>query len=203
MIFREKYQYEIYMEKPDIESDLKKKVEELKHENLSLKGTVNELKGRMLELIIWRELNSFRKKSKAFSDFKKRLRPMPENEQIKAMIESFEKIVFDTVWINYYIQSPECHALEIDVFAEAKNETGYYALIFECKNKNEKNLPSIDDARLFANKVKSFSHSLKNEKQPILICPLYLSANGFDSEVESWLHEQGILTADITTWGII
>jgi len=202
MIFREKYLYEIYRQKPDTESDLKKKVSLLEHEVLSLKGTINELKGRMLELIVWRELNSFRKKNKPFSDFKKRLRPMPDNDQIKAMIESFEKIVLDTVWINYYLQSPEHRALEIDALAETKNETGHYALIFECKNKDEKNLPSMDDARLFANKLKLFVHPLQNEKKPISLCPVYLSANGFDSEVENWLHEQGILTADITTWGI-
>ena len=128
---------------------------------------------------------------------------MPDNEQIKAMIERFEKIVLDTVWINYYIQSPEHRALEIDALAETKNETGHYALIFECKNKSENNLPSMDDARLFVNKLKLFVHPLQNKNQPISLCPVYLSANGFDSEVESWLHGHGILTADITTWGII
>jgi len=31
---------------------------------------------------------------------------------------------------------------------------------------------------------------------------IYLSANGFDDEVERWLHSQGVLTTDVDTWGI-
>jgi hypothetical protein len=32
------------------------------------------------------------------------------------------------------------------------------------------------------------------------VCPVYLSAKGFEPSVEAWLHEQGVLTADRESW---
>ena len=31
---------------------------------------------------------------------------------------------------------------------------------------------------------------------------IYFSANGFDPDVEEWLHEHHVLTADMHSWGI-
>ncbi|MCP4113172.1 MAG: hypothetical protein GY749_47855, partial [Desulfobacteraceae bacterium] len=56
-IFRERYQYEIEMVRPDVSSDLAAKIK-------SLEGKLNELRGRMLELVVWRELNRCRKENK-------------------------------------------------------------------------------------------------------------------------------------------
>ncbi|MCP4105350.1 MAG: hypothetical protein GY749_39180, partial [Desulfobacteraceae bacterium] len=40
----------------------------------------------------------------------------------------------------------------------------------------------------------------KKNKKILFVCPVYLSAKGFDSKVETWLHSNGILTADLETW---
>jgi hypothetical protein len=40
------------------------------------------------------------------------------------------------------------------------------------------------------------------DKKIQFVCPVYLSAKGFDVPVEEWLHKQGIFTADLTTWEV-
>jgi hypothetical protein len=32
------------------------------------------------------------------------------------------------------------------------------------------------------------------------VCPVYMSAQGFGPKVETWLHEQGVLTTDLEHW---
>ncbi|MCP4109719.1 MAG: hypothetical protein GY749_30070, partial [Desulfobacteraceae bacterium] len=32
------------------------------------------------------------------------------------------------------------------------------------------------------------------------VCPVYLSAKGFEQDIEAWMHSRGILTADLETW---
>jgi hypothetical protein len=79
LIFRERYQYEIYKKQFNMASELKKRVKELEQNNRSLKGQVNELKGRMLKVVLWRELNTYRKKGTAISGLENRFRPMPDH----------------------------------------------------------------------------------------------------------------------------
>lgn len=76
LIFRARYQYEIDQVEPDVPAELTAKIERLEDEKKSLQGALNELKGRMLELIVWRELNICRKEEKPITDFANRLRPV-------------------------------------------------------------------------------------------------------------------------------
>ena len=74
-------------------------------------------------------------------------------------------------------------------------------LVFEIKNRGEKNPPMMKDAELFAEKVKRIKEMLEQRDKKIsFVCPVYLSAEGFDEEIEAWLHTQGIFTADMGTW---
>ncbi|KPA15937.1 hypothetical protein MHK_003849 [Candidatus Magnetomorum sp. HK-1] len=61
LIFYHKYQYEIYHQKSDVEGELYKKIEGLEKDKKSMQSRINELKGRMLELVVWRELNKCKK----------------------------------------------------------------------------------------------------------------------------------------------
>ena len=56
LIFRERYQYEIENVRPDAGSEFAARIAVLEGEKKSLEGTVRELRGRMLELIVSREL---------------------------------------------------------------------------------------------------------------------------------------------------
>ena len=103
------------------------------------------------------------------------------------------------VWMNYFLNIPATMPLEVDILAIHEKENTLFALAFETKNRNEKNLPTIDDCKYFKNKLKILTHSLNQQKQ-LTIYGIYFSANGFSDEVEQWLHDQGILTIDLDTW---
>ncbi|MBT3388201.1 MAG: hypothetical protein HN417_09735, partial [Desulfobacula sp.] len=53
LIFRDRYQYEIEAIRPDVSGELAGKIKALEKEKKSLEGALNELKGRMLELVVW------------------------------------------------------------------------------------------------------------------------------------------------------
>jgi hypothetical protein len=77
LIFRDLYEEEIHRKKPNIAAELTASVNaELKKENLSLKGALNELKGRMLEFVVYRELNHYRKQAQPIKHFRQRIRPV-------------------------------------------------------------------------------------------------------------------------------
>ncbi len=42
----------------------------------------------------------------------------------------------------------------------------------------------------------------EKNKKIRFVCPVYLSAKGFDSDIEMWLHEQGVFTADMESWDV-
>ncbi|KPA12740.1 ATPase domain protein, prokaryote domain protein [Candidatus Magnetomorum sp. HK-1] len=203
LIFRERYHYEIYREKFDIASELRQKVQDLEKNNRSLKGQVNELKGRMLELTIWRELNSYRKKGQIILHLEKRFRPMEQSFKHYPILEIVKKWPIAKIYINYYIQSPETVAMEIDILVECTTETTYNAIVFEIKNTDEKKCPAETDVQLFAQKIDVLKYALTRQGcNEINLVPIYLSANGFQAETEKWLHDKGIFTADIQSWGI-
>lgn len=85
LIFRELYQEEIERVKPDIGSELAAKVQKLEREKCSLQGALNELKGRMPELIVFRELNRCCKTRQPVKNFRQRLRPVSNQELRKKM----------------------------------------------------------------------------------------------------------------------
>ncbi|MCP4353844.1 MAG: hypothetical protein GY795_51005, partial [Desulfobacterales bacterium] len=90
IIFRERYQYEVDMVRPDVTAELLAKIRLLEDDRKSLEGRFRELKGRLLELIVWRELNKCRKENKPVKNFAKRMRKISDPghaEKMKQMIE--------------------------------------------------------------------------------------------------------------------
>ncbi|MEN8221348.1 MAG: hypothetical protein ABFS56_34375, partial [Pseudomonadota bacterium] len=66
---------------------------------------------------------------------------------------------------------------------------------------DEKNPPNMTEAQLFVTKIKRVKQWLAQKGTTIkFVCPVYLSAKGFEASVETWLHEQGVLTADRESW---
>ncbi|MCP4349915.1 MAG: hypothetical protein GY795_30915, partial [Desulfobacterales bacterium] len=204
LIFRERYQYEVDMVRPDVTAELLAKIRMLEDDRKSLEGKFRELKGRLLELIVWRELNKCRKENKPVKNFAKRMRKISDPghaEKMKQMIELCAGSSFTTVWMNYYLQIPQTTSLEADVFAEGEDDETCWALIFETKNRDEKYLPTKDEARLFETKANMTKKILEQKGKKIrFVCPVYLSAKGFEQDIETWLHSRGILTADLETW---
>jgi len=110
---------------------------------------------------------------------------------------------FEMIWMNYHLQLPQTTMVELDVLAEGSEADSCWALVFEIKNRNDKNPPTLNEAQLFVAKVKRVTQWLAQKGIPIkFVCPVYLSAQGFDSTVEAWLHEQGVLTTDSECWGV-
>ena len=118
---------------------------------------------------------------------------MSNYESLNQKISVLEKVSFDMVWMNYFLNSGATMPLEIDGLAV--NENCVHA--FETKNRNEINLPTIDEWKIFMNKLELLKQSLPEIKQ---IFGVFFSANGFSESVEQWLHEKKILTMDWDTW---
>ncbi len=139
---------------------------------------------------------------------RQRLRPISESGSESGYADSMEKALsaacaakFGTVWMNYHIQVPGTATAEIDVLAETEDADSCGVLVFEMKNRDEKNLPAVADAETFAAKISMLEQQIKQKEKKIrFVCPVYLSAEGFEPGTEAWLHEQGIFTADMDTW---
>lgn len=204
LIFRELYQEEIEQVKPNIVKELHDKVATLKKDKQSLQGALNELKGRMLELMVYRELNQYRNKGKPIDSFRQRFRPIvnvQHLEKMEQMLTMVSKCQFETIWMNYYLSLPQTTVLEIDVLAEGSDAEHGWALVFEMKNRDENNPPTMTEAQWFVTKIERVKQWLESKHKTIgFICPVYLSAKGFEASVEAWLHEQGVLTADWLSW---
>jgi len=200
LIFRTLYQEEIEQVEPDIAQELTNQVIALKKDKQSLQGAYNELKGRMLELIVYRELNQCRNKGKPIDNFRARLRAI-EKAQMEATLTAVSKLRFERVWMNYYIQLPQTTGVEVDVLALGEDKNSCWALVFELKNRDAKHLPTQVEAQLFVTKIDGVKQWLASRGKTIkLVCPVYLSAEGFADSVETWLHEQGVLTSDLAHW---
>jgi len=201
LIFRELYQEEIENDKPDIANDLANKVKDLEQDKKSLVGKLRELKGRMLELIVYRELNQCRNQRQPLKNLKQRLRQLLKaSAQLEEILAACSVSTFETTWMNYPLQLPSSTNVEIDVLATGKDEEHCWALMFETKNREPKNLPTKVEAELFVTKVSMVKQWLASTQKIRFVCPLYLSAEGFDNSVEMWLHEHGVLTTDMAHW---
>ncbi|MCP4698079.1 MAG: hypothetical protein GY862_14680, partial [Gammaproteobacteria bacterium] len=204
LIFRELYQEDIALAKPDISKELHKKLATLEKEKKSLRGALNELKGRLLEMVVYRELNRVRREAKPIPDFRRRLRPIANRlhrEQMEPMLAACCVSRFQTVWMNYSLSLPQTTAVELDVFARGSDADCCWALVFEVKNRDEKHMPAMREAQEFVSKIEKARLLLaETDKKITFICPVYLSAKGFGASVEEWLHEQGVLTADSESW---
>ncbi|MCP4698371.1 MAG: hypothetical protein GY862_16185, partial [Gammaproteobacteria bacterium] len=156
LIFRDLYQEEIDLSKPDIESELMAKAAALEKDNKTLQGMVNELKGRVPEFMVYRELNKYRKKYQPIKNLRQRLRPClspSQTEKMENMLAEYSVSPIDTVWLAHYIQLPETMPVEVDVLAEGSEADISWAFVFEIKNRTEKNLPSMTEARGFIAKT--------------------------------------------------
>ncbi|MDM8549286.1 hypothetical protein QUF72_04375 [Desulfobacterales bacterium HSG2] len=204
LIFRDLYQEEIDRDRPDVESELAAKVRKLEREKKSLQGTVSELRGRIPELMVYRELNKCGKERKLVRNFRQRLRPAAGarlTDRMEEILTACCESRFDTVRMNYHVQLPGIAARELDVLAEGSDADTCHALVFEMKNRDEKNPPSEEDAESFVTKVDMLKqHIRKKGKNLRFVCPVYLSAKGFEPDVEAWLHEHGVFTSDMECW---
>jgi len=198
LIFYHKYNYEIYHKKSNVYEELYKKIENFEKDKKSMQSQINELKGRMLELVVLRELNKCKKEKTGIKNFKNRIRPIVSNKNnLEMQIALIENISYDTVWMNYFINSQGAFPLEIDVLAIKNEDEHFKAAAFETKNRNEKNLPTIDECKIFLNKLELLKNSME---KPVIVYGIYFSANGFSNDVEKWLNDNGILTVDFKTW---
>ncbi len=69
------------------------------------------------------------------------------------------------------------------------------------KNRDAKHPPTHEDAQLFVTKVVIIRQLLEQKQKPIsVVCPVYFSAKGFAPEVETFLHQNGVLTTDLDIW---
>jgi len=203
LIFRERYQYEIYKKPFDMSFELSKKIMDLEKNNRSLKAQVSELKGRMLELVIWREMNLYRKNGKPFVEIVNKLRPVPDQLKNKDIIEMVQKMTIGMTYLNYYIQSPETYVLELDVLVEGIADNAWNGIVFEIKNRDEINPPTEKEIQQFMQKIELLNYALNRQgHERVIICPIYFSAAGFDPEIEKFLHEHNVLTADLDSWEI-
>jgi hypothetical protein len=202
LIFRDLYQEEIDNEKPNIAGELKTKVAALEKEKKSLQGALNELKGRMLELMVFRDLNKYR--GKPIENFRQKVRPIKKNaKELKNQVSFVSASQFEIIWTNYHIQLPQSTVIELDVLASGEDTKSCWALVFEVKNRQEAHPPSQIEAQSFVGKVKRVKQWLaQKEKEILFVCPVYLSAKGFQSDVEVWMQEHGVLTADLAFLGL-
>ncbi len=204
LIFRDLYQEEIEHDKPNIENEIEIRFKALEKEKKSLQGMVSDLKGRVLEWTVYRELNQYRYEQQPIEDFNKRFRPLNPGfaSTLEEILALASQSLFSKTWIKHYIQLAGKTAIEVDVLAEDSDAESCWALMFEMKNRNEKNLPTLREAQLFVANVSLVKQWLtqENDKPVKWICPVYFSAEGFSAAVEECLQKQGVLTTDWAHW---
>jgi len=204
LIFRDLYQEEIDDDIPNIDLELTLKVATLEKEKKSLTGALSELKGRMLELIVYRELNQCRQKRQPIVHFRQRLRPFLNAQHAgrwETRLATCAVSVFDRVWMNYPLFLPHTTMVELDVLAKGEDAERCWAVVFEMKNRDEKHLPTMVEAQLFVDKVERVKQWLGETGKTVKeVCSVFFSAEGFQSEIEAWLQEQGVLTTDMVCW---
>jgi Uma2 family endonuclease len=185
------------------------KVEVLEKERESLETEIDLLthefefiKDMMLASRVYKELNKCQQARSPIENFRQRLKPLlnlQQKDDLEDVLAACCVSYFDNVWINYEIQLLE--KIVLDILAEGADEESCWALVFAIKNRTEKNLPSMREAEEFVANVSIVKQYLAQREKTIrFICPIYLSAEGFDSSVEEWLHGQGVLTTDIAHW---
>jgi hypothetical protein len=208
LIFRQLYQEEIDQVKPDVGAELAAKVKDLEKDRKSLLGKLKELKGRMLEFIIYREMNRYIREGGVIKNFRQRLRPISgvevqQENKMEELLTAVSTSKFETVWMNYYIQVPAVTSVaEIDVLAEGSMEdNSCWTLVFEMKNRDEKYPPTMAEAKSFVTKLNLVKQWLEQKDKEIrFICPVYFSAKGFEPGIETWLHQHGVFTTDMERW---
>jgi hypothetical protein len=85
----------------------------------------------------------------------------------------------------------------VDVLAQGLDDHDCWGFIFEIKNRSENNWPTMPEAQLFVTKIEQLQRQVaKTGKTIKMICPIYLSAEGFELAIEQWLQAQGILTTN-------
>jgi len=204
LIFRDLYQEEIEHDKPNIENEIDIRLKALEKEKKSLQGLVSDLKGRVLEWTVYRELHHCQVQQQPLFEFQKRFRPFKPQfaAKLEAILALASQSLFSKTWIKHYIQLAGKTPIEVDVLAEGSDAESCWACVFEMKNRNEKNLPTLKEAQSFVANVSLVKQWLtqENDKQVKWICPVYFSAEGFSAAVEEYLQEQCVLTTDWAHW---
>jgi hypothetical protein len=204
LIFRDLYQEEIEHDKPNIENEIDIRLKALEKEKKSLQGLVSDLKGRVLEWTVYRELHHCQVQQQPLFEFQKRFRPFKPQfaAKLEAILALASQSLFSKTGIKHYIQLAGKTPIEVDVLAEGSDSESCWACVFEMKNRNEKNLPTLKEAQLFVSNVSSVKQWLTQETgKPVKwICPVYFSAEGFSAAVEEYLQEQCVLTTDWAHW---
>ncbi|MCP4698981.1 MAG: hypothetical protein GY862_19330, partial [Gammaproteobacteria bacterium] len=77
----------------------------------------------------------------------------PHQEKTEENLAACCASLFDMTWMNYYLQLPKTGAVELDVLAEGEDADACWALVLEVKSCNEKNLPTLAEAKSFAAKA--------------------------------------------------
>ena len=120
------------------------------------------------------------------------------------ILKNVQSMKIGMIYLNYFIQTPETNALELDLLVEGiTRDDSNYVIIFEFKNRDEKK-PTQNEVQDFIQKIEMLKYSLNRQgKQNTKICSIYFSANGFDKTIENGLHDNNILTADMNSWEIV
>ena len=204
LIFRSLFQEEIEHDKPNIENEIELRVKVLEKQNKSLQGLVSDLKGRLLEWTVYREIHHCQVQQQPIFELNQRFRPFnPEySEKLQEILAFASQGLFSNTWLKHYIQLSGKTPIEIDVLADGSDDEHCWACVFEMKNRSEKNLPSMKEAQLFVSNVALVKQwlSIETGKPVNWICPVYFSAEGFSANVEEYLQEQGVLTTDWAYW---
>ena len=83
----------------------------------------------------------------------KKLRPIPDYLKNQDMLTMIQSMTIGNIYINYYNQSPESVVQELDVLIEGISENMFQGIVFETKNRDDKNLPTEKEIQLFIQKL--------------------------------------------------
>ncbi len=93
---------------------------------------------------------------KPLPNFKHRFRPASDarySASLEKLTVACEASLFDVIWVNHYLQVQGTGPVEADVLAQGSDAEKTWALLFEIKNRDEKNPPSMSEARDFTAKI--------------------------------------------------
>ncbi|MGE5343353.1 MAG: hypothetical protein ACM3SY_17940, partial [Candidatus Omnitrophota bacterium] len=182
-VFRGVYQEEIEKFDPaQIKKEFNEDSRKLKKKYQSLLGKHNRQKGYFAEYVILDQLMFHGRK---------------KNELLKSITQNlpadFNFGDYHSVWKYSTVSEYSCE-LCVDILARAKGP-GSYSIIGEVKNRDVKKF-SLEEAVSFMEKFEKVRE--KENLSPVI--GFVFSWNGFTTEAETYLKEQGIAYSDDDQW---